>query len=328
MFNDRHKEEFKPAVNWNDIKDQVTELFWNQNIRQFWIDTEIPLTEDKNTWKTLTADEQDVYKKVTGGLTLLDTEQASSGMPEIALKVEDLRSKAILNFMGMMEHMHAKSYSSIFSTLCSTQEIDELFEWLKTQPQLQEKIKIISDYYKSIKDNESLYMAMSASVFLESFLFYSGFFYPLYLAGQGKLVASGEIINLIIRDESIHGVYTGILAQDIFKQMDARTQEKLTKQVYELLLKLYKIEEDYTTELYTKLGLVDEVLTFVKYQADKALMNLGHDPHFNVEEGAVNPVVLRGLDTKTKNHDFFSTKGNGYIKTTNVVEMDDDDFDF
>jgi len=84
MFNDRHKEEFKPAVNWNDIKDQVTELFWNQNIRQFWIDTEIPLTEDKNTWKTLTADEQDVYKKVTGGLTLLDTEQASSGMPEIA----------------------------------------------------------------------------------------------------------------------------------------------------------------------------------------------------------------------------------------------------
>ena len=53
-------------------------------------------------------------------------------------------------------------------------------------------------------------MAMVASVFLESYLFYSGFFYPLYLAGQGKLTASGEIINLIIRDESIHGVFVGI----------------------------------------------------------------------------------------------------------------------
>ena len=328
MFNERNKEEFKPAVNWNDIRDQFTELFWNQNIRQFWIDTEIPLTEDKNTWKTLSADEQDVYKKVTGGLTLLDTEQASCGMPEIALKVDDLRAKAILNFMGMMEHMHAKSYSSIFSTLCSTAEIDEIFAWLKTQPQLQEKIKVISSYYTSIRDNESLYMAMAASVFLETFLFYSGFFYPLYLAGQGKLVSSGEIINLIIRDESIHGVYTGILAQEIFKSFNDSTKKKITKQVYELLLKLYKIEIAYTTEIYAKIGLTDEVLRFIEYNADKALMNLGLDPHFNIAETDVNAVVIRGLDTKTKNHDFFSTKGNGYIKTTNVVETTDDDFDF
>ncbi|MCL2587215.1 MAG: class 1b ribonucleoside-diphosphate reductase subunit beta [Firmicutes bacterium] len=328
MFKERSKEEFKPAVNWNDIRDQFTELFWNQNIRQFWIDTEIPLTEDKNTWKTLSADEQDVYKKVTGGLTLLDTEQASLGMPEIALKVDDLRAKAILNFMGMMEHMHAKSYSSIFSTLCSTTEIDEIFAWLHTQPQLQKKIKVISAYYTSIKDNESLYMAMSASVFLESFLFYSGFFYPLYLAGQGKLVSSGEIINLIIRDESIHGVYTGILAQEIFKSFNDSTKKKLTKQVNDLLVELYEIEIEYTTEIYTKIGLVGEVLKFIQYNADKALMNLGHDPHFNIKETDVNAVVIRGLDTKTKNHDFFSTKGNGYIKTTNVVETTDDDFDF
>lgn len=64
-------------------------------------------------------------------------------------------------------------------------------------------------------------MAMVASVFLESYLFYSGFFYPLYLAGQGKLTASGEIINLIIRDESIHGVFVGILAQQIFAELSA-----------------------------------------------------------------------------------------------------------
>ena len=49
-------------------------------------------------------------------------------------------------------------------------------------------------------------MARVSSVFLETFLFYSGFYYPLYLAGQGKMTTSGEIIRKILLDESIHGV--------------------------------------------------------------------------------------------------------------------------
>lgn len=41
-------------------------------------------------------------------------------------------------------------------------------------------------------------------------------------------------------------------------------------------------------------------------------MNLGFDPYF--EEEDINPIVLNGLNTKTKSHDFFSMKGNGYKK--------------
>ncbi len=328
MFNLRKQNTSnKEAVNWNDIKDNFTTTFWNQNIRQFWVDEEIPLSDDKLTWTTLSAEEKDSYIKVLGGLTLLDTEQGSVGMPNIALCVDNLHSKAILSFMGMMEHMHAKSYSSIFSTLCNTTEIDEVFDWVKTNPILQKKLSIIASYYNSIKDNKSLYMAMVASVFLESFLFYSGFFYPLYLAGQGKLVASGEIINLIIRDESIHGVYVGILSQELLLKLSEQEQQEVQIETIKLLKELYEIEINYSKEIYTKIGLDDKVKNFVEYNADKALMNLGIDPHFNINPDDVDAVVLRGLDTKTKNHDFFSTKGNGYIKTTNVTKLSDDDFD-
>lgn len=329
MFNLRKQNDpNKEAVNWNDLKDNFTTIFWNQNIRQFWVDEEIPLSDDKLTWTTLAPEEKDAYIKVLGGLTLLDTEQGSVGMPNIALSIDNLHSKAILSFMGMMEHMHAKSYSSIYSTLCNTKEIDEVFEWVKTSPVLQEKMKIISTYYNTINNNKSLYMALVASVFLESFLFYSGFFYPLYLAGQGKLVASGEIINLIIRDESIHGVYVGILAQEIFVKLSEKEQEDVILEKSKLLKTLYDIEIEYAKEIYTKIGLVDKVKNFIEYNADKALMNLGLEPHFNIDPDEVDAIVLRGLDTKTKNHDFFSTKGNGYIKTTNVTKISDDDFDF
>ena len=328
MYNTRQSQLQKPAVNWNDIKDNFTTMFWQQNIRQFWIDEEIPLSDDKLTWNIMSEEEKEVYKKVTSGLTLLDTEQGSVGMPEIALKVDNLHSKAILGFMGMMEHMHAKSYSSIFSTLCTSSEIDELFEWARTDEILQKKLAIVSERYTSITDSKSLYEAMVMSVFLESFLFYSGFFYPLYLAGQGKLTASGEIINLIIRDESIHGVYVGLLAQEVYKELSESEQKQARETAYKYLKELFSLEEQYTKYIYNEVGLIDEVIIFVKYNADKALMNLGLEPHFNVKEDEVNATVIAGMDTKTKNHDFFSVKGNGYIKPMNVAKLDDSDFDF
>ena len=188
------------AANWNTV-DSLDQMIWNQLVRQFWVDEEIPLSDDKNSWNTLNKKQQDTYKKVLGGLTSLDTQQGSLGMPIISLSVNDSRKKAILGYMGFMEHMHAKSYSSIFSTVCTTDEINDIFDWTNTNIYLVEKMRIIQDIYTNIS-KYGLDVAMATSVLLESFLFYSGFFYPLYLAGKGKMTSSNEIINLIIRDES------------------------------------------------------------------------------------------------------------------------------
>lgn len=316
------------AVNWNRSEDSFTKMFWDQNIRQFWVDEEIPLTDDKLTWMTLQAEEKRAYEHVIGGLTLLDTHQGSTGMPLISQAVDGYQRKAVLGFMGAMEHMHAKSYSSIYSTLSSMERIDQIFAWIKENQFLQQKLEIILDAYHSITDETSLYLAMASSVFLESFLFYSGFFYPLYLAGQGKLINSGEIINLIIRDESVHGVYVGLLAQDIFNRLSDKEQVRVEKEVINILEKLFAIEKKYTVEIYGQIGLVDQVDQFVQYNADKAMMNLGFEPHFDVTEENVNPIVINGMKTDTKNHDFFSTKGNGYIKTTSVEPLRDEDFVF
>ncbi len=122
----------------------------------------------------------------------------------------------------------------IFSqTLATEEEIDDIFEWVDNHPLLEKKAGIITSYYRRLLKPEvtkkELYMAMVASVFLESYLFYSGFFYPLYLAGQGKLTASGEIINLIIRDESIHGVFVGILAQQNLRGTFCRRSTRSAK---------------------------------------------------------------------------------------------------
>jgi len=318
------------AVNWNKLEDAYSLTFWKQNVSQFWLDDEIATSADKNTWMTLSVAEKEAYKKVLGGLTLLDTKQGGEGMHLIPLHIENLQAQAVFTFMGAMEEIHAKSYSTIFTTLATEEEIDEVFDWIDQNPLLERKLTLITERYRKLFTPDApkldLYMALVASVYLESFLFYSGFFYPLYFAGQGKLTAAGEIINLIIRDESIHGVFTGLIAQEVFKELTVAEQAIAEQERTALLMDLYENEVQYTKEIYESVGLVDDVNRFLRYNANKARMNLGLDAYF-VDE-PINPIVENGLRTETKNHDFFSVKGNGYVKATNVEKLEDEDFIF
>lgn len=311
------------AVNWNKEDDNFTQAFWEQNVKQFWLPEEISVSKDLKNWNELSERERTLYKRVLAGLTLLDTKQGNNGIPSMMSLTENFQRKAVLSFMGTMEEIHAKSYSSIFTTLLSNREIDELFDWIETEETLQRKAELILEQYENTKDEKSLYLSMVTSVFLESFLFYSGFFYPLFLAGQGKMVASGEIISLILRDESLHGKYIGLLAQEKYNEFSDEVKKELDEKMYEIFNKLMENEMNYTKLIYAESGMENEVINFLKYNANRALENLGFDNYYEVEP--INPIVLNGLSTETKTHDFFSTKGNGYQKGI-YEELEDEDF--
>lgn len=311
------------AVNWNKEDDNFTQAFWEQNVKQFWLPEEISVSKDLRVWNELSEREKDLYKKVLAGLTLLDTKQGNNGIPSMMSLTDNLQRKAVLSFMGTMEEIHAKSYSSIFTTLLSNGEIDDLFNWIESEKTLQRKADLILQQYENTTDKKSLYLSMVTSVFLESFLFYSGFFYPLFLAGQGKMVASGEIISLILRDESLHGKYIGLLAQEMYSSFDLEEQEELKNKMYSIFNALMENEMEYTYLIYNDSGLEEEVINFLKYNANRALENLGFENFYKVDD--INPIVLNGLSTETKTHDFFSTKGNGYQKGV-YEELEDEDF--
>lgn len=314
------------AVNWNRPDDKLSAEFFDQNFMQIWTEDEIPLSDDKMAWINLNDTQRDVYKKVLGGLTLLDTEQGAEGMPLISLHVKSNQQKAVLSIMGMMEHIHARSYSSIFTTLLDTEEIDAVFEWVEHNQYLQHKAHRIAEKYQGIHSKLDLYVAMATSVYMESGLFYSGFYYPMLLSGQGIMTASGEIISLILRDEAIHGQYVGTLAQDLYDDLDPLDQEAADALVTDLVDDLYANEVNYTRDIYDQLNMSEDVLKFVRYNFNRASMNLGRDALFPEED--INPIVMNGIRTTTKHHDFFSMKGNGYVRTVNITKLSDTDFLF
>ena len=136
------------AINWNRIQDDKDVEVWNRLVNNFWLPEKIPLSNDIQSWNTLTPDEQLLTMRVFTGLTLLDTVQATVGAVSLIPDAITPHEEAVYTNIAFMESVHAKSYSSIFSTLCSTTEIDEAFRWSVENPNLQKKAQIVMEYYR------------------------------------------------------------------------------------------------------------------------------------------------------------------------------------
>ena len=290
------------AINWNRIQDEKDLEVWNRLVNNFWLPEKVPLSNDVQSWATLTPEEQTATMRVFTGLTLLDTIQGTVGAVSLIPDAITPHEEAVYTNIAFMESVHAKSYSSIFSTLCSTPEIDDAFRWSVENENLQKKARIVMDYYRG---DEPLKRKV-ASTLLESFLFYSGVNLPLHWSSKAKLTNTADIIRLIIRDEAVHGYYIGYKFQKGLEQLGQAERDELKDYTFSLLYELYDNEVQYTQDLYDGIGLTEDVKKFLHYNANKALMNLGYEAMFPSSVTNVNPAILSALSPNAdENHDFF-----------------------
>ncbi|QPL05376.1 MULTISPECIES: class 1b ribonucleoside-diphosphate reductase subunit beta [Actinomyces] len=312
------------AINWNRLDDDKDLEVWDRLTGNFWLPEKVPLSNDVQSWATLNAAEQNMTTRVFTGLTLLDTIQGTVGAVSLIPDARTPHEEAVLTNIAFMESVHARSYSSIFSTLISTAEIDEAFRWSEENEHLQRKAHIILDYYRG----DDPLKRKVASTMLESFLFYSGFYAPMYWSSHAKLTNTADLIRLIIRDEAVHGYYIGYKYQLAVRESSEARQAELKDYTFDLLMELYDNEESYTESLYDELGLTEDVKKFLRYNANKALMNLGYEALFPAETTDVNPAIIASLSPNAdENHDFFSGSGSSYVIGT-AEATEDEDWDF
>ncbi|WBL18395.1 MULTISPECIES: class 1b ribonucleoside-diphosphate reductase subunit beta [Citricoccus] len=312
------------AINWNRIEDEKDLEVWQRLTSNFWLPEKVPLSNDLQAWSNFTDDERDVTMKVFTGLTMLDTIQGTIGAISLIPDALNQHEEAVYTNISFMESVHAKSYSSIFSTLASTKQIDEAFRWSRENKELQTKAREIVKYY----EGDDPQQRKIASVMLESFLFYSGFYWPMYLSSQARLTNTADLIRLIIRDEAVHGYYIGYKYQRNLETESQQRRDELKDFTFTLMYELYENEVQYTHDIYDRLGLAEDVKKFLHYNANKALMNLGYEAMFPDTVTNVNPAILSSLSPNAdENHDFFSGSGSSYV-IGKAENTEDDDWDF
>ncbi|KFJ05557.1 ribonucleoside-diphosphate reductase subunit beta [Bifidobacterium tsurumiense] len=312
------------AINWNRLEDEKDLEVWDRLTGNFWLPEKVPVSNDIPTWQKMSEEEHTLTMRVFTGLTLLDTIQGTVGAVSLIPDALTPHEEAVYTNISFMESVHAKSYSSIFSTLCSTKEIDAAFAWSEENEYLQKKAKIVLDYYEGDSRSSARWLPPcsnpSSSTADSTCL--------CIFSSHAKLTNTADVIRLIIRDEAVHGYYIGYKYQKGLAMVSEAERDEMQDYTYDLLNELYDNEVNYTESLYAGVGLVEDVEKFLRYNGNKALMNLGYPALFPAEICDVNPAIIASLSPNAdENHDFFSGSGSSYVMGK-AVETDDDDWDF
>lgn len=312
------------SVNWNKIDDEKDLEVWNRITQNFWLPEKIPVSNDLQSWNSLNENWQRLITRTFTGLTLLDTIQATIGdVAQIKNSLTDHEQVIYTNFAFMVA-VHARSYGTIFSTLCTSEQIEEAHEWVISTKSLQKRAEILIPYYTG----EDPLKSKVAAALMPGFLLYGGFYLPFYLSSRAKLPNTSDIIRLILRDKVIHNYYSGYKYQQKVKKLSVEKQKEMKAFVFDLLYKLIDLEKDYLKELYDGFDLADDAIKFSIYNAGKFLQNLGYDSPFTEEETKIKPEVFAQLSARAdENHDFFSGNGSSYIMGV-TEETEDEDWEF
>lgn len=318
------------AINWNEIEDYTDLDVWNKLTKNFWLDTKVPLSNDIKSFAGLNEHEKTAILKVFAGLTQLDTIQGHIGADSISEYAITPHEIAVMKQIGFMEEVHAKSYSSVFSTLFGTEDIDGAFAWVENNKATQVKKLVFDEAYdlRDYNDRRVEYygaIIRASSVLLESFLFYTGFYLPLHFASQGKLTNTADLIRLIMRDEGVHGYYLGYKFQKVMEGALRYERDAVQEKVTNLACRLFVNEIPLIEEIYEPLGLSAQVQTFLRYNLNKAMQNLGLENVFPAEMTRVEPRILSQLSVDSEEtHDFFSGSGSSYVIGQAEETTDDD----
>lgn len=312
------------SVNWNVINDEKDLEIWTRVTQNFWLPEKIPVSNDLISWRTLSPEWQQLITRTFTGLTLLDTIQATIGdTAQIPHSLTDHEQVIYANFAFMVA-VHARSYGTIFSTLCSSEQIEEAHEWVTNTKSLQDRASALIPYYVG---SDSLKSKVAAAL-MPGFLLYGGFYLPFYLSARSKLPNTSDIIRLILRDKVIHNYYSGYKYQKKIAKLDAKKQQEMKDFVFQLLFDLIALEKKYLRELYDGFDLAEDAIRFSLYNAGKFLQNLGYDSPFSEEETRIEPEIFAQLSARAdENHDFFSGNGSSYVMGISE-ETEDEDWEF
>ena len=96
------------AINWNRIQDDKDVDVWNRLVNNFWLPEKVPLSNDVQSWATLTPEEQQLTMRVFTGITLLDTVQATVGAVSIIPGALTPHEEAVLANIAFMKQPSAR----------------------------------------------------------------------------------------------------------------------------------------------------------------------------------------------------------------------------
>lgn len=314
--------------------DDFSRRTYEVNESNFWVTSAVDTSEDLVPFTKMNSVEQDVFIKSSIILQQIDKNQSTNGMAVLAQIAQNPNEEMVYAFQSGMETVHSKSYNRISSTIMSTQKEEEYIKWAEDNKYVQRVVNFLFSRISrsaELSKQEGKYLAgylrtIAYSNAVEGYVFFSLFYQFLRTARvDNRMIKALEIILLIMRDESVHHGYGGVVFNNYFKELELEeekkgipVEERETTKIIEELAEdfslLHVLVNDMIHEMYSAFGeeYKLEVIRYTNYNFNRLLRSLGFNDVFFGDDAKVRAVIRADVEKADTNADNFSMIGNTY----------------
>jgi ribonucleoside-diphosphate reductase beta chain len=219
--------------------------------------------------------------------------------------------KMMLSSFAAMESIHVWAYSYLNDSLGLPESIYSAF--LDYQS-MRDKY----DFFQEFDINDTRELMLNLAVFggfIEGVSLFSSFAILMNFPRMGKMKGVGQIVTWSIRDESLHSEGICRLFRDIMMENPELWTPAFHDRIYEACRRMVELEDQFIDTVFS-MGPVpgltpEEVKQYIRYIADRKLIDLRLDKIYNVQ----NPLTWLEVMVNAKEHtNFFENRATEYAK--------------
>jgi ribonucleoside-diphosphate reductase beta chain len=250
-----------------------------------WIEDEIDLSDDVADWKNGKLSESE-RNYITQVLRLFTQSDVAVGQNYYDFFIPKLKNNEIRNMLGSFaarEGIHQRAYALLNDTLGLPES--EFHAFLEYK-EMSNKLEFMRDNDNSNYTNLSF--AIAKSVFSEGISLFASFVMLLNFQRFGKMKGMCKVVEWSIRDESMHVDGMTQIFKKFCEEHPRIVTDDFKKDIYSMLRKVVKLEDKFIDLAYGDSIIEDldkdDVKQYIRYIADRRLLQLGFKPNYRVKE--------------------------------------------
>lgn len=288
----------------------------------FWVHNEVTFTADVNDYNVnLTDAERTVFRR-----SMLGISQIEVGVKLFWGKLYEMFPKPELNAVGATFAHNEVIHSMAYSELLTVNGLEGEFDKLMEVPVIKKKQEFIDNKLSSKDVIDKLFFFTIGIENTSLFSLFANVF--AFKRFKGYMKNTANIVEWSSRDENVHAQAGIYLINKVFEE-NPEIREKYTQDnIVKLMYKYIKVEqelldwvyEDGELEFFTK----TDMINFMKWRLDDALVKMGFDKVFNVSMTEYKPMQWFEEELAVDAlQDFFASRPVDYTKHEAGFTSDD-----
>lgn len=250
-----------------------------------WGEWSVKLKDDVAQWSngTLNEVEKNHVTQILRLFTQSDVAVGTNYLEHYIPRFKNNEIRAMLTSFASREFTHQRSYALLNDTLGLPEE--EFSAFIDVE-QMKDKLDFMMDIDTSTQSG--LAKAVARSAINEGMSLFSAFIMLLNYARFGKMKGMCEVVEWSIRDETLHCEGMTRLFREFCEEHPRIVNDQFKKDIYKLVRNAVSLE-DKVIDLAFEMGPVEgltagEVKNYVRYIADRRLIQLGLKGNYGIKE--------------------------------------------